>query len=377
MSFPIVTRPFVLDVAGPDDNDEICALFKEVHLSGELDVNQERDPDFFALSRLHHGTPYTFLAREHDGRAAAIASVILRPAWFEGERITTGYTCDLRVRPGFRGGASLASVYRSVLEFLREEHGATLFSTVVFDDNQAALKVLTGPGAVRRRQPTYRPMTPFSMTSVQFTRPHRGPRRPIERGRPEILAELEAFLTARGKQRLLGEDFSDGLLQRRLADWPEFDIGHFYLARDGSGRIAGCLAPWNTASVKRTRVLGYHGKMLWVKRFFNAGAAVLRYPALPQPGGCFDFAFLTHLEVVDDDPEVLRDLLRAAYRDLRPTGLHFMSALVPRGSRLGGAFRGFMVQHTEMTLYGVHLPETEWADRPLETLHPGFEMALS
>ena len=74
---------------------------------------------------------------------------------------------------------------------------------------------------------------------------------------------------------------------------------------------------------------------------------------------------------------VLNNLLRAAYCDLRPTGIHFMSALVPRGSNLERAFKGFMVQHTEMTLYGVHLPESEHADRSLSTLHAGFEMALS
>jgi hypothetical protein len=130
--------------------------------------------------------------------------------------------------------------------------------------------------------------------------------------------------------------------------------------------------------VKRTRVLGYNGRMLWVKRGFNTFAPVLRYPPLPPAGECFRFAFLTHLEVRDDDAGVLNDLLRAAYAHLRPSGLHFMSALVPRGSALEAAFSGFMVQHTAMTLYAVPVPRGAHVDRAeWGTRQPGFEMALS
>jgi hypothetical protein len=98
---------------------------------------------------------------------------------------------------------------------------------------------------------------------------------------------------------------------------------------------------------------------------------------LPAPGECFRFAFLTHLEVEDDDPAVLRDLLRAVYADLRPERLHFVAAMVPRGSRLSEAFRGFQINRTGMTLYGVHPRGSSWEDRSIDTRHPGFEMALS
>ena len=117
--------------------------------------------------------------------------------------------------------------------------------------------------------------------------------------------------------------------------------------------------------------------MRWVKRFFDVGAAVLRWPRLPEAGDCFAFVFLTHLEVEGDDPALLEDLLREAYRRLRPRGLHFMAALVPRGSPLEKAFRRFMVQNTAMTLYAVHAPGSSFGARDVRTRHPGFEMALS
>lgn len=374
----IHTRHLHLTVAGPEDNEAICRLFREVHVSGELDVNQERDPDFFALSRLHHGQAFTVLGRDGDGAACAIGTVISRPGWLDGERIQTGYLCDLRVRPGFRGGPLLARHMTEILEWVGQQTGSQVFNTVVFDDNELARKVLMGPSAKRRGQPSYHPMTPFRMTSVQFTRPRRGPRGRVERATAADLPALKQFLADQGKARVLGEDFTGDLLERRLADWPGFSLGDFFLAKTAGGAIRGCLAPWDTSAVKRTRVLGYHGQMLWVKRVFNLGAPLLRYPPLPPEGECFRFAFLTHLEVADDDPVVLNDLLRAAYAALRPQRLHFMAALVPVGSALEGAFAGFMVQQTEMTLYAVATPGGAFADRDdWRSLRPGFEMALS
>jgi hypothetical protein len=117
--------------------------------------------------------------------------------------------------------------------------------------------------------------------------------------------------------------------------------------------------------------------MRWTKRAFDVASFVGRFPPLPPPGECFRFSFLTHLEVEGDDPAVLRELLLAAYARQRPLRHHFMSAFVPRGSRLERAFRGFTVTRTPMTLYAVHPPESRFASEDLTTLHPGFEMALS
>jgi len=373
----IKTRHWDLSVATEADNDEICRLFRDVHVSGELDVNQEREPDFFALSRLHHGTAHTFVIRDDKGVVSGLGTAISRPAWLDGERITAGYLCDLRIRPRFRGGVTLAKHMTPVLQWVREQTGVEVFNTVVFDENEIARKVLRGPSAKKRGQPIYNVMTPFRMTSVQFTRRRRGPRGRVEKATTDDVTELADFLAEKGKNRVLGEDFTGDLLQRRLRDWPNFGIDRFYVARNAHDRIIGCLAPWDTRAVKRTRVLGYNGKMLWIKRAFNAGSPLLRYPPLPEAGNCFDFAFLTHLEVEDDDPVVFKDLLRAAYTDLRPTGLHFMSALVPRGSRLEGAFGGFMVQHTAMNLYAVPVPGGAFEDREWGTRHPGFEISLS
>ncbi|MCK6550948.1 hypothetical protein L6R52_34240 [Myxococcota bacterium] len=369
--------------ARPDDSPALCELLRKVHLRGELDVTQERDPDFFALLAMHQGELDVWLGEgPEDGKVGGLGTVVVRDGLVDGAPAKVGYLADLRALPGFRGVKEMPRAYHRALEHARDVHGAELFYTVIFDENRLARRALVEQKGKKRRegQPIYRAMTPFQMTSIQFTRRRSATAtagRRISRARPEDLGALTEYLAARAKLRVMGEKVTQEWLERRFALWPGFSIESFFVARDAGGRIVGTLAPWDTSSMKRTRVLGYHGKMKWVSRAFNLGAKVMGFPPLPPPGECFRFAFLSHLEITDDDPAVLHDLLRTVYAELRAQDLHFISAMIPRGSRLEAAFGGFFVNRTPMTVYSVTLPESRWADRDFTTLHPGFEMALS
>ena len=74
---------------------------------------------------------------------------------------------------------------------------------------------------------------------------------------------------------------------------------------------------------------------------------------------------------------VWEDLLAHAYDKLAAQKLHFASAFVPRGSALSESFKPYMTQRTAMTLYSVCDSSSRFAEMDLQTLRPGFEMALS
>jgi RimJ/RimL family protein N-acetyltransferase len=378
--FSVAGEGFRARFARPEDSAALCELFRSVHLGGALDVTQERDPDFFAMLRMHLGELDVVVVEDDGGSVVGCSTMIRRPGWLGAEPVTTGYFCDLRVRPGFRGGRMMPAVYGAAMDWVREKHGAEVFTTVIFDDNRRAKAALVRGGDhedKRAALPAYRVMTPFRMTSVQFTTKKPPPERRVSPAGPADWDELCAFLIARQRRRVLGERLDEDLLKRRLATWPGFELGDFLLARDGKGRLAGCLAPWDTGAFKRTRVVGYHGRMAWIRRGFDVAARLRGFPPLPPPGECFRFWFLTHLEIRDDDPRILRDLLREAYRRYEGRGAHFLSAMIPRGSRLEAAFEGFMVNRTAMTVYAVHAKDSRYRDVDFTTLHPGFEMALS
>jgi hypothetical protein len=369
--------------ATPADNEALCKLFQSIHLPASLELTQERDPDFFAMLRMHSGAYHAFTGLSDEGEVSGCASMPRRLAWDGDRRVESAYLCDLRIVPRFRSRGALGLAFDAFLEFVAKDYGAELFTTVIFDTNDRAKKALVGKKTTeaavgnRRLQPMYREMTKFHMTSVHFTTNKPAPSRPVNEASSSDRDELFQFLIDGQRRRLLGECLDEEILNRRLATWPGFSLSDFLIARNRQGKIAGCLAPWDTGVYKRTRVIGYHGSMAWVRRGFDLMARLRSYPPLPSPGECFRFHFLTHLEVVDDDPTVLADLLRAAYHRLRPLGGHYMAAMIPRGSKLEPAFSDFMVTRTPMTLYAVHRRNSRYDGRDFRTLHPGFEMALS
>lgn len=372
------SREVTVRLASEADNPALCDVVRRVHLRSKLDVTQERDPDFFALPRMHFGDYAVYVAENPDGFVGGCGTVITRPGHVDGDVRPVGYLSDLRAVPGFRGARALPRAYQAALERAREAHGAELFYTVIFDDNELAKRALLGFRSRRRAgQPVYRPMTPFTMTSAQFVLPARRPRGRVRRAHAGDLDRLHAYLAKASARRTMGAVLTEEAFTARLEGWPDFSIESFFLALDAGGDIIGCVAPWNTHAFKRTRVLGYYDEMARTKRLFDLGAKLLRYPPLPEPGQCLEFAFLSHLEVEGDDPHVMKDLLRAVYRAYSGSGLHFVSAMIPRGSPLEHGFSGFVVNRTPMTVYSVTLPDSPYADRDFTTQRPGFEMALS
>ena len=164
----------------------------------------------------------------------------------------------------------------------------------------------------------------------------------------------------------------------RWQRWPGFSPDQFLLARSCSnGKLLGCVAPWDTSSFKRTRVLGYHGTMWWQRAAFNLAARGLGWTTLPPAGDCFRFSFLTHLEIPDESPQVMAALLDAVYEARLGMGEHFISACVPRGSPIRAAFDSHSCQSMAMTLFAVFPANSRYAELDLLTRTPGFEMALS
>ncbi len=370
-------------LAMAEDGPAICELFRKVPMNGRVAVTQERDPDFFAMPQQHLGEYNVFLIEDDRGKAVGCSTMIRRRGWLRGEPVRTGYLCDLRLLPDYRSSPMGPTVFAAAMRWSREQHGTELFTTVIFDDNKRARAALVAPqksGAStdkRAVQPSYRPMTPFNMTALHLTTSKPRPERKVDSASARDWDEMCTFLCEGQRRRVLGEDLDETMLSRRLTHWQGFKLEDFLLARGAGGRIVGCMAPWDTGPFKRTRVLEYHGQLAWVRRGFNIGARIAGFPLLPGPGETFRFSFLTHLEVEDDDPAVLRDLLLAAYQRHQGSGAHFLNAMVPIGSKLEGSFKGFTVTRIPTTMYAVHARDSRYREIEFRTQHPGFEMALS
>ena len=89
----------------------------------------------------------------------------------------------------------------------------------------------------------------------------------------------------------------------------------------------GCLALWDQTGFKQVVVRGYAPRLErlrpWINRSPVASSAT---PRLPDPGEALPHAYLSHVAVDEDDPDVFEALAEAAYAEARVRGLAYVVA---------------------------------------------------
>ena len=367
-------------LATPADNARLCGLFRDVDMSADLCLAEERDPDFFALHRAQSPQAYSVMLEDStqaERPAFGCASILARDAWYGDEIRRVGYACDLRIENGFRGARVFPTVIDKFMSFMQEHEGIDLMYSAVLSSNQRGRNALLNQNSKRTGQPVGQVMTAYNMTAIQFV----GARMPndarVQRAQESDRAALVAFLAKQQQQRLFGYVVDDAWFQSRLEQWPGMCLADFFILKDSTGRVLACAAPWDTeAHLRRSRVIKYQGKMQWLRLAYNAEARLRGFAKLPVAGDCFHFIYLTHLEVENDQPELLNALLCSIYNELRTQPLHFMSLMVPIGSPLEAGLKGFRLQRMAMELLAFSNARSSWHGRSLRTVRPGFEMAL-
>lgn len=363
-------------LATPDDGPELCRLFAEVAMESDLQVAVERDPDFFALYGIQQAESETHAA-EVEGRLEGLGTLLFRPGWVEGELRPVSYAGDLRLSPRIASGFFLGRMFGPRYEEALAARGCELSYTAIIAANEAATRSLVRRSRRFPRKPVYRPWREFTILTVHFTR-RRRPRPTdleVRRASEADLPEVAARLAEDHRGRPFGYPFDEAFLRERIRRWPGLAPERFVLARRG-GELVGVAADWDGHAIKRYRVTAYRGKMVWVRRAFNLGALLLRYPPLPAPGGDLRYAYLTHVSVKDDDPAVMAALLDRVYADLHGRGYHFLFACLYADDPLWPAYRRYLTTPVPARLFTVSPAGSRWNDWDPGPARPGFEMAL-
>ena len=363
--------------ATPADGRARCDLFARIAMPADLELSVRRDPDFDALYRLQSDR-WASRVVDLDGTIEGMGTVLVRDGYLGGAPRPLGYLGDLRLSPR-SGGRHL--LHRSYAPLLREAaacSGCNLFLAAFIASNGRALRALTAESRRTPDWPRHTLLAEFQIRSVHLLVPRR--RRAatfrVRRAEERDVPRIAAFLDQDARRRPFGYVFTEDELRRRLATWPGLAPASFYLAEDGAGHLAGCVAVWDAAPVKRTVVQAYRGAMRRVRLGHDLLASLLRAPRLPSPGEAFRYLYATHLAVPSDDPLVLRVLLEAVYADYLGSGYHFISWFVLAHDSLAPAFRGFWYTDLPARLYVVSLPGVDPSQACFAPARPGFEMAL-
>lgn len=368
-------------LAGPDDNAAILALMGDVPMQGNLALATRRDPDFFALYRLQRGTHHLWIddGPGGGGPLVGMGGLLVRDGFLDDAAMPVGYLGDLRVRGHGRERLAFPQVYAHLFHQAIEATGCEHYLTAIIADNASALRALSpAQKQTRAVQPHYHLLTPFDMAAIHFLRRHRPAPPPglhVRRATEADVPAIVALLARDHQRRPFGWRFDDGEFEHRLRAWPGFSLAQTFVVSDNKDQLLGVTTCWDTAAVKRYRVLRYGGQMVWVKRGLGLLSQLTGTAPLPEVGGDFRYFYLTNLSIIDDDPRVMQALVNGVYAAHVDAGYHFFAFPLYPGDPLAAGTRGFFVRRMPFHLYAVTSAQRRRSHWPAG--RPGFEMALA
>lgn len=368
---------FVYELARPEDDAALRRILAATVMPGEIALTFEREPSFFAAAALEGPFHQTLVARDADGIVIATGSRGVRACFVNGAALPVGSMSLLRVAPDAVLGGALPKVLARGFELYHALHrdGRTPFYLVsVMEGNHRAERLLTaGPAG----WPTLRPWARLVTHCIAIGRARRVPTLPnglhLAQGRAELLPEIAACLDRAGARRQLMPVWTiDDLAGMAALD---LDACNFWVVCRGDA-VVGCAARWNQRRFKQTVVRGYGRRLAALRPWVNAAAWVLGRPPLPPVGAQVRFAFLSHLAVDGDDPQVAAALIAAVYNAAVAAGDHYLMLGLAADDPRRAWLRPYAIIDLPSRLYLASWEDGEAVAAAVDGRGPGVEIAV-
>lgn len=319
-----VTPAVVPDVtfarARHTDESELRALLRENFLPGWVSLSYEREPDYFLADSVEGDRQDTLAARETaTGRLVGMFSRAYYDVYINGRVARLGYLGQLRVAPDYRGKIRhLRAGYEACHQLLHEPHETPYYLTSILADNRPARRLLA---AGIEGLPTYQELEPYSVLVIA-THPssfrHRARRAAIDAATDETFAEIVQCLQRNNARYQFAPHWTEFAL--RSPRCRGLRPSDFLIARD-NGQVVGCLAIWDQRGFKRYVVRGLDARLASLRGAINLVAPLFGFPRIPAVGEKLDQAYLSHVAIDGDDPEILLGLVEAGRREAARRGL--------------------------------------------------------
>jgi hypothetical protein len=331
-------------LAGPADEPALRRLARECPMVGPVAYCLEREPDFFALTRLQGtGAEVAVIDGQEPGTLAAMATRVPVVRRIGGTLRRMSYFADLKVHPHRRDEGHARSLF--LLGRERMVRDQTPGYGVVLGGNSALAPILgRGAAGLRfRRIATIRNYAVFS-----------GRRRPLPDGvrvrrateaDPGVLVALWNRVQA---ARDLAPIWDEAGWLDQVRRTPGLGIERFLIA-ERAGRpvaFAGC---WDARAMKQVRLLGLSPALRWLRRAYNPVAHLRGRPRIPSDGEPIPFAYLTHFcaETAAD----FRALLSRIQDELASLGCLYLDVSLDARDSLTDALKGMFSTSFELEIY--------------------------
>ncbi len=315
-----------LQLAGPEDNQELISFFKEFTTKGLVELRIDRNKDFFANYALQSATYKSYILKDEENKINASASFIIRDAAYDGKPLKVATATDLRVRNNRRATLEWSHHFLPVLQKETEAHGIShVFSAINLSDT-TILNTFIRPRNMKRAMPRYYLYRKFQMVSLHGRYPWA--KKPlssiqIRQGNPANVDALAAYIIRRSQYRPFASVWDPPSFERKIERLTGLKLSDFWIAFDSEDNVIGCLAPWSPAGVQDFIPLSYslraHNFRQFLKFFWLLGMTRRLTKPVASTGveNKLQFRYLTN--VFADNEDVLESLLYAAYDYLTPS----------------------------------------------------------
>ena len=365
------------ELATPADDAEIRRLLRENPMPGRISISLEREPNASLAAAVEGEVHHTIVARDDtSGRLVAMGSVSVREMYINGRPTRVGYLGQLRLDRPYRPRASLiVAGYRFFRSNLHESLDVPFYLTSIAHDNVAARRLLERglPG-----MPTYRPLGGYITNLIESwgRLPKRWAELQVQNVHLDHLPQILDCLKRYGRRHQFASVWSEQNLEARVAS-EEIEL----VVAKREGRVVGCIAQWDQSAYKQAVVRGYDRRLDRWRGWINAVYGFTRVPRLPEAGTRLNMAYLSHLAVDDDDPEVFAALMAFAAdpgdRWFEDGGRGYFVLGLAEDSPLLRAIPRRLRRHTYHTnLYAVHFDDGRDAVAALDARPCQPEVAL-
>lgn len=329
-------------------------------MAGPISYCLEREPDFFALTRLQGDAGGRIAVIDDGDEVVAMAMIATYRAWIDGQPQTVAYLGDLKTDPDHRHKGFAGRIIRFLaceLDRLGIEHSYFL----ALAGNPAFDNVGTSPDQfdARRIRSICNYLVPFgslrSSSSEIVTR----------RATADDTAEMIALWNRVNARRMFAPVLDDSLFAR----W----IGDFILARR-NGSIVGFCAAWDASAIKQIRLLRLSRGLAAFTKLYNVAARFMRRPRFPPVRECLSFLYVAH--VCAEDPAVLGSMLDAVHDEHRTDGYLYFDIALDRTDPLSDALRGFRSMKVEFEIWQAVTPGRRTSGRLSSTDCAYFDVSL-
>lgn len=303
-----MSKRYNIRPAEPSDSDALLDLINQTPQEGQVQLNFERQPDFFYATQVTTMQPDVWVMIDNESNTLiASFSIGKRVVYLGGKKRVTRYGSDLRLHQEYRGGRNLMRVFKKHRELMQSEW----MQTVILDDNNASKNTVASG---RLFLPTYYPCGQFKTHMVDLKKKqYKNISGTVRRASDADKTLMQAFFDKNAPLKEFYPCYEFTKIGTGDPYYRDIKIENFFLAfRDQA--LIGICGVWDQKAFKQTRFVSYEGKMKLLRHINNIKSRLFGGLQLPKPGNLANYLGLHSILCADNEVAIFKDLLNSVLK---------------------------------------------------------------